>query len=351
MSPLVSILIPAYNAQNWLADSIRSVLAQTWTNCEIIIVDDGSRDNTLAVAKAFESARVRVAFQENRGAAAARNHALSLAQGDYIQWLDADDLLAPDKISEQLKYAEAADPNILLSSAFGDFFSRPEKAVFSPTLLWRDLSPADWIVTKFANNIWMNPAVWLTSRELTGAAGPWNEDLSLDDDGEYFCRVVSSSGFVKFVPTARSYYRQWSAGSLSRAASDRACRSLLTSLELSISHLLSLEDSERTRSAALSYLQIWMRYFYPDKVELLEELKGMAKELGGCLRPPKLPAKYTPIRLLLGWDAAYAAMRSAAALKLSARRSLEELIWKLAGHSPDSGSRALCNPGTADRKE
>ena len=109
MSQLVSILIPAYNAQYWIPDTIRSALAQKWANTEVIIVDDGSRDSTLEIARRFESARVKVVAQENRGAAAARNRALSLAQGDYIQWLDADDLLAPDKISEQLKYPEAEE--------------------------------------------------------------------------------------------------------------------------------------------------------------------------------------------------------------------------------------------------
>ena len=72
---------------------------------------------------------------------------------------------------------------------------------------------------EFANNSWMNPAVWLVSRELTGLAGPWNPELSLDDDGEYFCRVVAASDFVRFVPEARSYYRRWTAASLSRSSS------------------------------------------------------------------------------------------------------------------------------------
>src|SRR5262249_3372495 len=253
----------AYNAERWVAQSIQSVLVQDWPKIEIIIVDDGSRDATLAVLRRFASKQVKVVTQENQGAAVARNRALALAQGDYIQWLDADDLLAPDKISKQLKEENTA-PSVLLSSSFGQFFSRPEKAEFSSTLLWQDLLPVDWITTKFANNLWMNPAVWLVSRELTEAAGLWNETLSLNDDGEYFCRVVAASSLVKFVPGAKSYYRQWSVGSLSRTSSEKACKSLLTSLKLSISYLLSLEDSQRTRNAALAYLQLWVYYFYPE---------------------------------------------------------------------------------------
>jgi len=317
--PVVSVLIPAYNAGRWVAQSIQSVLTQDWPKTEIIIVDDGSRDATLAVARRFESKQVKVVTQENQGAAAARNRALSLAQGDYIQWLDADDLLAPDKISKQLEEENTA-PSILLSSTFGRFFSRPENAVFSPTLLWQDLLPVDWITTKFANNLWMNPAVWLVSRELTEVAGPWNEALSLDDDGEYFCRVVAASSIVKFVPGAKSYYRQWSVGSLSRTSSEKACRSLLSSLKLSIGYLLSLEDSQRTRNVALSYLQAWIHYFYPEKENLLEELNVLAAELGGRLQPPTLKPKYKLICRLFGWQSAKRAMGAVAATKLWTRR-------------------------------
>jgi glycosyltransferase involved in cell wall biosynthesis len=92
MKPLVSILLPAYNAEAWLSDTLRSAIAQTWQEKEIIVVDDGSADQTLAIARQFESDRLTVVTQKNQGAAATRNNAYSLSHGDYIQWLDADDL-------------------------------------------------------------------------------------------------------------------------------------------------------------------------------------------------------------------------------------------------------------------
>src|SRR5689334_15167297 len=98
MKPLVSILIPAYNAEQWIPEAIRSACAQSWSRKEIIVVDDGSTDRTLEVARRFASPEVNVVSTSNHGAAAARNHALRLSQGDYIQWLDADDILATDKL-------------------------------------------------------------------------------------------------------------------------------------------------------------------------------------------------------------------------------------------------------------
>ena len=132
--------------------------------------------------------------QANQGAAAARNHAYAICQGDYIQWMDADDLLGPDKIAKQIRLAErVAGPRTLLSSAWGSFMYRPRRVRFMPTSLWHDLAPAEWLIRKMGENLHMQTATWLVSRELTEAAGPWNTELAVDDDGEYFCRVLLAS--------------------------------------------------------------------------------------------------------------------------------------------------------------
>jgi glycosyltransferase involved in cell wall biosynthesis len=101
--PLVSIIIPVYNSEIYLAECIESAINQIHSNTEIIIVDDGSTDNSLQIARNFENEKVRVLNQDNRGASAARNTGLKEAKGSYIQFLDADDLLSPDKIEEQIK--------------------------------------------------------------------------------------------------------------------------------------------------------------------------------------------------------------------------------------------------------
>jgi len=216
MKPLVSILIPAYNAQKWFADSLRSAIEQTWERKEIIIVDDGSTDQTLSVARQFESRSVRVVTQENQGGSAARNKAFSLSQGDYIQWLDADDLLAHDKITLQIAaVVDTGNPRIVLSSAWGRFWYRWHGATFAPTPLWCDLSAGEWFLRYMENNIYMQTATWLVSREVTEAAGPWDTRLLGDDDGEYFSRVLLASHGTRFVPEAKVYYRTSGSGSLS----------------------------------------------------------------------------------------------------------------------------------------
>src|SRR3981081_1852732 len=104
MLPLVSVLIPAFNAEETVADTLRSVRAQSYRNLEIIVVDDGSRDNTARIVSQFESedSRIRLIEQANSGVAAARNAAPAASSGSLIAPLDADDLWHPQKIELQV---------------------------------------------------------------------------------------------------------------------------------------------------------------------------------------------------------------------------------------------------------
>lgn len=306
MKPLVSILIPAFNAEKWIGDTIRSALAQTWEPKEIIIVDDGSTDRTLSVAKNFESPVVRVVTQLNQGAAAARNKAFSESCGDYIQWLDADDLLAPDKIEKQMGALGAdTQPGILLSCRWGRFIYRTRVARFTPSSLWCDSSPVQFMVRKLNDCVFMQTAVWLVSRQLSEAAGPWNTTMLSDDDGEYFCRVVLASSKIFFVPEATAFYRDAGCYSLSSVGSnDRKLEALWHSKYLHVKYLLSLEDSEQTRTASLRYLQHYLIYFCPYRPDIVQEIRQVARYLGGELKHPHMPWKYEWLRLLAGWDLA-----------------------------------------------
>ena len=301
MDPLVSILIPAYNAERWLADSLRSAIQQTWVRKEIIVVDDGSRDGTLEVARTFAAPNVKVVTQKNQGAAGARNTALSHSQGDHIQWLDADDLLAPDKVARQMSaIQDDPDAGTLLSSAWGRFISRPRRAGFVPTALWGDLTPTEWLLRKLEQNLHMQTATWLVSRQATEAAGPWNTGLLGDDDGEYFCRVLLNSDRIRFVPESRVYYRM-APDSLSYIGhSESKMRAQFRSMQLTIGYLRSMDDSPRARAACVTYLQNWLPNFYPERPEIVAQAQALAGELGGRLETPRLSWKYSWIDGLFG---------------------------------------------------
>jgi len=331
MTPLVSILIPAFNAERWIAHAIRSALAQTWSRKEIIVVDDGSTDGTLSVAQEFASNEVAIVSQSNEGASAARNKAFSLCKGSFIQWLDADDLLAPDKIALQLEALDRYGAGkTLLSGPWGHFIYRPRKANFIPTPLWADLTPVEWLWRKLDQNLHMQPATWLVSRQLTEAAGPWDIRLSVDDDGEYFCRVLLACDQIHFVPSARTFYRRSDGSSLSHVGrSNKKLESQFLSMQLHIGYLRKLEDSERVRRACVKYLQRWFIYFYPQRDDIVARAQTLARELGGQLEPPRLPWQYDCIQRLLGWDLGKRAWIKGPRLRASLSRSWDKAMYYL----------------------
>jgi glycosyltransferase involved in cell wall biosynthesis len=331
MTPLVSILIPAYNAQEWIAATLESAVAQTWQHKEIIVVDDGSTDRTLAIAQRFASRGVNVVCQKNAGAAAARNKCFSVCRGDYVQWLDADDLLAPDKIAKQMQVAEHhRSHRTLLSSPWGRFIYRRSRAEFRPTVLWRDLKPAEWLLQKMDHNLHMQTATWLVSRELTEAAGPWNTQLLGDDDGEYFCRVLLQSDGVRFVPDARVFYRMAGPGSLSYIwRSNNKLDAQLHSMRLHISYLRSLDDSDRTRAACVRYLQTWLVFFYPERPDLVKQAEQLAMDLGGRLGAPRLSWKYWWLGALFGRDVVKRAQVILPRMKWSLIRLWDKALFRV----------------------
>jgi glycosyltransferase involved in cell wall biosynthesis len=363
VKPLVSILIPAFNSQETIAQTLRSALAQTWERKEVIVVDDGSTDGTLAIARRFESDIVRVVTQPSQGASAARNKAFSLSRGEYIQWLDSDDLLAPDKISKQIEALGRsapghgpADPRrtgrVLLSSAWGSFMYRQSRAEFVPTGLWRDLSPVEWLLCKMGQNLYMQTATWLVSRELTEAAGPWDTRLWVDDDGEYFCRVLLASEGVRFVPEARVYYRGpgLAFGSLSYIGrSPRKLAAHWLSMQLHVGYLRRLEDSERVRAACLRYMQTSVVYFYPDYPDIIRQAEHLAGELGGRLDPPHLPWKYVWLRVALGWRLTSRIQQLLRQLRWRLERYWDKALFRLRS---DAGAELLTcgGPDTAQSR-
>jgi len=335
MKPLVSILIPAYNAEGSIAQTIQSVIAQTWPRKEIIVVDDESRDRTVEEARRFASKEVAVVTVENRGAAAARNHALKLSQGDYIQFLDADDLLGPDKIASQITALREGDgPRTLLSGAWGYFHYRAGRAQFLPTPLWEDLSPVEWLARKMSQNLHMQTATWLTSRELAEKAGPWDTRLLSDDDGEYFARVLLASKGTRFVREARVYYRLSPTSRLSQiGTSDRKRDAMLVSMKLHIEYLMSLEKSGRVQNACLAYMQNWFDNFYPERPDIIAELQSLARQFNGRLEKPRLRWKYAWMEPIVGFSAAKRAQMVLPEFKASLVRKWDKAMYERESHN------------------
>lgn len=304
MTPLVSILIPCYNAEATLAATVESALAQTWPNKELVIVSDGSTDDTLKVAYGFARPGVLVVEQPNRGASAARNTAYEACKGDFIQFLDADDLLSPDKIEKQVRHLEQ-HADCVATCQWARFYTDPEEARFDPDdPTWRDFEPTELLRLFFAENRMMHPAAWLVPRAIAEAAGPWDERLSLDDDGEYFCRVMLASRGVRFVPGARTYYRSGLVGSLSHLSSQRGWESQLLATSLCTEALLARDNSPEAQRACADRFQRFVHAAYPSVSALRRKAEMRVGELGGSDVRPDAGPMLRPFARLFGWKAA-----------------------------------------------
>jgi glycosyltransferase involved in cell wall biosynthesis len=280
MPVTVSAIVPIYNGARWLAATVESLLRQTWPCMEIILVDDGSIDNSLEIARSFESDCVRIISQKNKGGSAARNKGFNESTGEFIQFLDQDDLLAVDKIENQVRLSYS-DRDVALSGRWIRF-KEDEKTTFGGwgphSSIARDLSPLDWLLCSHM----MPTCAWLTPRELIEAAGFWNEELKSnpDDDGEFFMRVVGKSRLVRFCSSARSYFRSGNPSSAGENRSSQALESIFRTCHTFRDTITRLENSSRTRAAIARRFAVLMYMAYPAYPDLVHRAESEVRSLG-----------------------------------------------------------------------
>lgn len=194
--PLVSVVVPAFNASCFIDDCLDSVYAQTGSfNLDVIVVDDGSTDNTVSRVRSGGRA-LRCVKQPNRGPAAARNAALRLAQGDYIAFLDSDDLWPEGKLERQVKLLES-NPDVGL--VFGDCRQFDAHGYFADTLFQSSNCDVDfwgdqlYVVNAYAKLMggnFITTGAVLMRRVCMDAVGVFDEGLRLVEDFEYWLRIA-----------------------------------------------------------------------------------------------------------------------------------------------------------------
>jgi len=217
MAPLVSVIIPAYRAAQCIAATLDSLLAQTFTDYETILVNDGSPD-TVALERALEPYRDRITYfcQENQGPSAARNTAIRAARGKYIAPLDADDLWAPEHLAAQLAVLEA-DPSIDMVYADARIFGDVPEA--GRTVM--ELSPSAGEVTferLVTRQCTVHLCVSVCRRETLLRAGLFDPALRRVEDADMWLRIARQGGRIVYQRRVLGHYCRH-AGSLS---SDRA---------------------------------------------------------------------------------------------------------------------------------
>ena len=309
-TPLVSIIIPVYNAEKYVAEAITSALTQTWPDKEVIVVNDGSTDGSIDVINSFRAAGIIVIDQQNKGASAARNNGLTVAKGDYIQFLDADDLIDIDKITSQLALLNNRKDHLVLGGTMNFYDGNDPYAVKYKFGTQTTLEPLQFLLKLYGKpdaEIWyeqmIQPNAWLTPRQLINSAGNWNEELTLDDDGEFFCRVILASKAVIYAPDTVNYYRKFiNDTSLSGRKDPKAMQSRYLSTELKFRHIKARSDNPAFNAVLARQFMEIVVLLYPKNKALSRLAEKKIKELGGSFYVPVLGgALIERIKKIMGW--------------------------------------------------
>ncbi len=214
--PLISVIIPCYNYASFLTDALNSVLAQTYSNWECIVIDDGSKDNTAIVTKSFvdKDERFRYVYQQNQGISAARNAGLEISTGTYIQFLDADDMLPPQKFELQLGvFSKMHDADIVYGDAL--FFHNDNPTVFftdrdgreSKTRHLKASGRGAEMVRRLCINNFIDTAAPLVKRSLIKKIGPFVAAYPIYQDWHYWFRCAAAGALFIYQPgEGMNYY-------------------------------------------------------------------------------------------------------------------------------------------------
>lgn len=213
-SPVVSIVIPVFNRSHYIGETLDSVIEQTYTNLECIVVDDGSTDDTEQLVKSYAKNDKRIKFhirpqEKNKGASSCRNYGLEKAKGEYIQFLDSDDIISKDKIEHQVKLLEVNPLNSFATCKWGTFRDHINTAEIHQNLkAYHSFEEPLELINALSKEICYFPIhAYLIRKSIILKAGAWNEYLSLNDDSEFMVRVFVNSKKICFSDSAVAFYR------------------------------------------------------------------------------------------------------------------------------------------------
>jgi len=297
----VTIGIPCYNAARWLRQCIQSALDQHGVEPEIIVVDDGSTDESATIARGFGD-RVKIIDGDRSGANHGRNLILKAATGDWVQYLDADDYLEPAKVATQLRETNAgADADVIYSPVWVETWTST-----GSSRVPSESSPTSDIYTQWIR--WHIPQTGgcLWRREALEQVGGWKEDQPCCQEHELYLRSLESGLRFVFAPTPGAVYRLWSEQTLCRRDPLLVIRvrtRLMDALHDFLSRKGLFTETHRREIGRVCFemARTRARYDLPGAAAYLRERKqkGLIS-----VRGPAAPKTYRIAYTLLGFTAA-----------------------------------------------
>jgi len=277
-SPLVSVIMPCYRCAGTIVDAISSVLSQTYENIELVVVLDGADSEVLAECGSFSDSRMSVYVIDKTGASAARNYGFSVSKGDYVSFMDSDDVYDPHKIEMQIRASYSYQAKVLTGS-FYEFDDYCVRYLFSQ-LEDVEYDANKWLNRYFRMEVYYPPLCYLIPRELVIKVNGWSEQLTFNDDTYFMTRVVLASGGLVHINKSVSGYRKGVDGSLSGSMTLDKAGSYLKCLNL-IREALATEGSNSSLYEALAFRYAKFIYsIYPEYSSVLSAAEAEYCKLG-----------------------------------------------------------------------
>lgn len=253
-SPLVSVIIPTYNYARFVGEAVESALAQTYPNLEIIVVDDGSIDDTRAILMQYAS-RIRYVFQKNQGLSASRNNGIAIANGELIALLDSDDYWHPRKLELQVKYL-TLNPSVGLLAAQ----HRSDASDGWPAIVEANaLAAKRFSLEQIATRMRFNPSGIVVRKSVIDEIGDFDTSLRACEDRD-FCIRAAACTQISMLTTTLWHYRihgnNMSSGAALMERNERA------TIEKAFHTVPSLRPRRLLRRKALGYAAFSSSYIY-----------------------------------------------------------------------------------------
>jgi len=296
-APLVSIIISTYNSREWLAEAIDSALAQTYPNCEVVVVDNGSTDGTSSWLAETYDTKIRHSQKKHGGLGSGRNFGLNQAKGEYIQFLDADDLLSPDKVLLHVEYLESHSDVDIVFSHCQLFLDGRREELFD----WErsgHYQAKDFFQEMFGEGFLLIHMP-LSRRTTLAKAGGFDENLGAGTDWDFWLRVARTGAKFSYFPgEATSYYRV-RPRSMSKSLSNMSDN--LRVLDKVAGYVTDADERRRIEFSRVRGLW-WFRYgrMLSETGEILRGLWWMIKGSIAERRNLRYKSLYMVLSLMLG---------------------------------------------------
>lgn len=260
MNSLVSIIIPCYNSEKWIGEAIDSALSQTYSPVEVIVIDDGSTDLSLEIVKSYGDL-IKWETGVNKGQSAARNRGFQLSSGKYIQWLDADDYLLPDKLENQVCFLEKSDSDIVYGDWKYQHHLIDENIKFSNVITTGERqNMLDALLEGFPLTI----MICLTKREIIVQLDGYDENLRAGEDIDLWIRAAISGAKFRYEPGCYSVYRSHGINTNSNSNPLLLYNCFSRTFDKALKSLESTNKLDKTNSTSLAKGYFLLARYYLD---------------------------------------------------------------------------------------